>query len=64
MCMAICSSQEEGPHMAAHRVLRLCRIVNGKWYKPLTAGLTQGVLGDGPAGETPQARARAAHKAS
>ena len=30
--MTICSSQEEGQHMAAHRVLRLCRIVNGKWY--------------------------------
>jgi hypothetical protein len=30
--MAVCSSQEEGQHSTAHRVLRLCRIVNGKWY--------------------------------
>jgi len=31
--MAICSSQEKGQHMAAPRVLLLCRIINGKWYK-------------------------------
>jgi hypothetical protein len=32
--MAIGSSQEEGQHITAHRILRLCRSVNGKWYQP------------------------------
>ena len=35
MFMAICSSQEEGQHRVAHRVLRFCRSVNEKWYKKI-----------------------------